>query len=74
VFFRYFMMIPHLIALSLLGIGAGVVLVISWFSALFTGSVPAGMHNYLAGFLRWATRLSAYMLLLTDEYPPFSMQ
>jgi hypothetical protein len=25
------------------------------------------------GVLRWNTRVSAYLLLLTDEYPPFSL-
>ena len=38
-----------------------------------TGSVPAGMHNFLAGTLRWQTRVGAYGSLLTDQYPPFSL-
>jgi Domain of unknown function (DUF4389) len=73
VFFRYFMLIPHEIVLGVLGIVAYVVVVISWFIALFTGSVPPGMHKFIAGVLRWAVRVQGYQLLLTDEYPPFSM-
>lgn len=73
VFFRIFMIIPHAIVLYLLGIAAAVVLLIAWFAALFTGSVPAGMHNFLAGVLRWTTRVTAYAHLLTDQYPPFSL-
>lgn len=73
VFFRIFMLIPHIIVLYILGAVAGIVLFISWLVALFTGSVPAGMHTFLAGVLRWMVRLQAYALLLTDEYPPFSL-
>lgn len=73
VFFRVFMIIPHYIVLYFLQIAAQVVLLIAWFAALFTGSVPAGMHNFVAGFLRWQTRYYAYAALLTDEYPPFSL-
>lgn len=73
VFFRILMIIPHLIVLALLGIVAAIVILISWIAALFTGTVPAGMHNFLAGVLRWQTRFSAYCELLTDQYPPFSM-
>jgi hypothetical protein len=73
VFFRYFMLIPHIIVLYFIGLAACVVILISWFSALFTGNVPEGMHNFLTGALRWGTRVGAYALLLTDQYPPFSL-
>jgi hypothetical protein len=72
-FFRYFMIIPHIIVLALVLVAAEVCLLISWFVALFTGSVPPGLHTFLAGTLRWASRVNAYYLLLTDEYPPFSL-
>jgi hypothetical protein len=70
---RFILAIPHLIVLYILGIVAGIVLLIAWIVALVTASVPAGMQNFLAGVLRWNTRVNAYVLLLTDEYPPFSM-
>lgn len=73
VFFRLIMAIPHVIVLYIIQIVAMIVLFISWIVALFTGSVPAGMHNFLAGFLRYSTRFNAYVWLLTDEYPPFSI-
>ncbi len=73
VLFRLFMVIPHYIVLYFLNIAAEVVGIISWFAALFTGSVPQGLHNFLAGWLRWTSRYGAYVLLLTDEYPPFSL-
>ncbi len=48
-------------------------LVISWFAALFTGQVPAGLADFLAGYLRWFSRVTAYVWLLTDAYPPFAL-
>lgn len=72
-FFRYFMLIPHIIVIYFLILAAEVVLLISWFAALFTGTVPAGLHSFLVGVLRWQTRANAYGALLTDQYPPFSM-
>lgn len=73
VFFRPLMLIPHVIVLYIVGIAASVVLLISWVVALFTGSVPAGLHGFLAGVQRWGFRVFAYGFLLTDEYPPFSL-
>jgi len=71
VFFRMLIAIPHLLWMFLWGIAAEVVVFIAWFAAMFTGRVPDGLHNFLATFLRFYTRLSAYLFLLSDPYPPF---
>ncbi len=73
VLFRLILVIPQLIVVALVGLAASVVLVISWFAALFTGTVPEGCAEFLSGFLRWLARVEAYLFLLTDEYPPFSL-
>lgn len=72
-FFRILAAIPHLIVIGLLNYVINVVLFIAWLIALFTGTVPAGLHNFIAGYLRWNIRVSSYVMLLTDEYPPFSL-
>jgi hypothetical protein len=72
VFFRLLLVIPHLIWLSLWGIAAEVVIVIAWVAALIVGRVPDGLHKFLAGYVGYATRVNAYVLLLADPYPPFS--
>lgn len=69
--FRIILAIPHLIVLYFLGIAASVVAVIGWLGALFTGRLPDFAAAYLSGYLRWYCRVGAYLLLLTDEYPPF---
>ncbi len=73
VFFRILMVIPHAIILYFVQLAAGVVVLICWFIALFTGSIPEGMHNFLVGYNRWNLRYTAYAFLLTDQYPPFSL-
>ena len=50
-------------------------IVIAWFAILITGRYPKGLFNYVVGVFRWSIRVSAYMyLLVTDQYPPFSME
>ena len=71
--FRLILAIPHLIAVWLLGIAWGLATVIAWFAILFTGRYPEGLYDFSVGVLRWNTRVEAYLLLLHDEYPPFSL-
>jgi hypothetical protein len=71
-FFRLIVAIPWLLWLYIYGIGAAVVVFIAWFALLFTGRYPEGMYNFVAGYLRLATRVGAYVSLLTDRFPSFS--
>ncbi len=72
-FFRLIMVIPQVIVLYLVQLAASVVIFIAWLIALFTGTVPDGLHNFIAGYNRWNVRVMAYALLLVDDYPPFSL-
>ena len=74
VFFRSLLAIPQLVAVYFVGIAAGLVLVIAWFAVLITGRWPQGMRDFAVGFVRWQMRLNAYLLLVCDEYPPFSLE
>ncbi|MCW2993204.1 MAG: hypothetical protein JWQ18_699, partial [Conexibacter sp.] len=71
-FFRYFLVIPHLIVLSLWGFAAFFAVIAAWFAIVLTGRYPEGLYNFVAGLLRYSTAATAYYLLLTDQYPPFS--
>ena len=73
VFFRLILAIPQVIRLVVLGFVAGITSIIGFFAVLFTGKWPAGLRQFVVGVLRWWTRLEAYFLLLTDVYPPFSL-
>jgi hypothetical protein len=45
---------------------------VAWLVILFSGSYPQGLYNFGVGVLRWLIRVEAYLLLLVDQYPPFS--
>ena len=66
--------IPHFIVLAFLGLAWAVTTFIAWFAILFTGAYPEGLYKFGVGVFRWQTRVEAYMLLLRDEYPPFSLE
>ncbi len=73
-FFRIIMVIPQIVVMYFLAIAACVILFLSWWAILFTGRIPVPFFDYLAWYMRWATRVNGYMYLLTDKYPPFSGQ
>ncbi len=65
--------IPHYFVLIFLGIAAGVLWFIVQWVILFVARFPYGMWEIVAGYIRWTTRVNAYVLGLIDCYPPFSM-
>ena len=71
--FRFFLAIPHFIVLVFVLIGWCVTTMVAWFVIVLTGDYPQGLWAFGVGTLRWVLRVQAYMLLLVDEYPPFSL-
>jgi hypothetical protein len=71
--FRIFLAIPHLIAIWALGIAWGVTTIVAWFAILLTGRYPEGLYRFGVGVFQWSMRVDVYLLLLRDEYPPFSL-
>jgi Domain of unknown function (DUF4389) len=74
VFFRLILGIPQFIVLYVLYFVTFFVAIIGWFGALFTGRLPGWAHHWISGVVRWSTRVVAYELLLTDQYPPFTFE
>ena len=72
IFVKWLLVIPHLVVLGLLFLGLSFTTVIAWFAILFTGRYPRGLWNFGTMTLRWAARVSAYVYLQRDEYPPFA--
>jgi hypothetical protein len=71
---KWLLAIPHYIVLIFLGIGAIVAIILAWFAILFTGKYPRGLFDYVVGVMRWSNRVTGYaFVLVTDEYPPFSL-
>jgi hypothetical protein len=73
IFVKWLLAIPHYFVLLFLYIAVYFVVLISFFMVIFTGSWSPGMRDFVVGVTRWSSRVSAYILLMTDQYPPFSL-
>jgi 2-(1,2-epoxy-1,2-dihydrophenyl)acetyl-CoA isomerase len=71
VLLRLLLAIPHLAVVYAWQYLAFVVAVVNWVITLVRGRTPAGVHAWLARFLRYQTHVSAYTLLIADPYPGF---
>ncbi|MEZ0069617.1 type IV secretory pathway TrbD component [Streptacidiphilus sp. MAP12-20] len=72
VLLRWLLAVPHYVVLAVLGFIGFFVVVVGWFAALVLGRLPGPVARYLAGLLRYETRVYAYSMLLVDRYPPFA--
>jgi len=71
--FRLVLAIPQLVVLWAVSVAWAIATVIAWFAILFSGRYPATLYDFSVGALRWNIRVEAYLLLLYDQYPPFSL-
>lgn len=72
VFFRLLLVIPHVVWLFVWGIAVLVLVPVNWLLTLARGTSPAGLHQFLADYVRYAVHVGAYVNLLADPYPGFS--
>lgn len=69
--FRLILVIPHFLWAALLGVVAFFAAIANWFATLVQGRSPDGLHNFLGGYLRYVTHVTAYVFLIADPYPRF---
>lgn len=77
---RYLPLVKWLLAVPLYFVGvfyivyALIMLIIAWFAILFTGSLPQSSASALVSVIQFWNRVYGYaFLLVTDEYPSFSL-
>jgi hypothetical protein len=71
---KWLLAIPHYFVLVFLSIFAFFAVIIAWFAILFTGQYPKALFDFVVGVGRWWLRVEAYTtLLVTDRYPPFTL-
>ncbi len=73
VFWKLLSAVPHVFILAALTLSLVVVIPIGWVGILIRGRFPEPLHRYASGVLRWGARVQAYVLSLTDDFPPFSL-
>ncbi len=71
---KWLLAIPHYFVLAILFIGVFFAKIAAFFAVLFTGRYPRGIFDFVTGVLRWSWNVFAYVYLLTDRYPPFSLE
>jgi hypothetical protein len=71
VFFRLLLAIPHLIVVYVWGIVVFLAAIVNWFATLFAGRSPQALHDFITSFLVYQTRVTAYLYLLAEPWPPF---
>jgi hypothetical protein len=70
---QWILAIPLFIVVYVLAIVAEVCAFIGWFAALFTGRLPEGLGNIIAGYYRYTWRTYSYAWFLRESYPPFGV-
>lgn len=71
VFFRLLLAIPHFFWVSLIGVVVLICVFANWFILLVVARTPQGLHDFVAGYVRYTTHLEAYLLLAANPYPGF---
>jgi hypothetical protein len=70
---RLIYVIPQAIVLFFVMIAWCFTTIAAWFVMLFTGTYPRALYDFGVGAMRWRLRVEAYMFLMVDDYPPFSL-
>ncbi len=71
--YKWIILIPWYIVGFVYAIGAFFVLIVSWFTVLFTGKWSPGMREFLVKVARYWYRVQSY-IVLSDVRPGFSLQ
>jgi hypothetical protein len=72
--FRLIVGIPVILLAYVQSLIALVISLIAWFAILFTGKLSEGLFDPLRSALAYNARATAYFALLTEDYPPFSLE
>ena len=68
----FYVLLPHGFILYFRMIWGMILNFLGFWAVLFTGEYPANWHRFQVETIRWSTRVSLYMMFMSDAYPPFS--
>jgi len=67
-------LIPHMILLWFVMVAAVIATWFGYLAVVFTGRLPLGIQDFVAGTVQWYVRVMSWFLGLVDEYPPFGVK
>jgi hypothetical protein len=70
--FTQILLIPHWLVLGVLGLAFIVIIPWTVIATLANEQYPKQFYDFVLKYMRWETRVTAYLFSLTQEYPPFS--
>jgi hypothetical protein len=73
IFIKWLLVIPAVFVYAFVGLAMLVAVFIAWWCILITATMPRGLFDFITGVNRWGYRINAYTWLMTDKYPPFSL-
>lgn len=73
-FLKWILAIPHYLIIYALNIVFNIISLIAFFAIIFTGIYPRSLFDFAVNTQRWRMNLVGYVLLIRDEYPPFSFE
>jgi hypothetical protein len=73
-FLKWILAIPHYLIIYALNIVFNIISLIAFFAIIFTGVYPRSLFDFAVNTQRWRMNLVGYVLLIRDEYPPFSFE
>jgi hypothetical protein len=71
VLFRFPLVVPHLVWLTLWSVLVVLAVLLAWIVALVIGRVPGFLHRFIAAFVRAVTQLSAFFYVVGRQFPGF---
>lgn len=71
---RILLALPHIFVLAFLSLAWAFTTALAWLAILITGRYPEWLYGFGLGVFAWNVRVEAYLLLLRDEYPPFTLR
>jgi hypothetical protein len=69
---NWLLAIPQYIVLYVLGIVAGILWIVSFFTVLFTKKIPDGIYGFQAMYWRYNWRVNSFAGFMRNDYPPFA--
>lgn len=72
-FFRLLLAIPWLIVAIFWGILFAFTHLFAWVALIILGRYPEWLYNFNSGVVRFSIRVTAWLYLQTDEWPPFGL-